>query len=325
MKRIFFYNLVSVIILFLTIETSISLFLPITKQGISPNLINENTIEPRFNFPNVEDQKVFGEIVFTDSNGFRIENKNFKKKNFETNRDIFFIGGSVTFGVGVKQKNTFSGLLNEDLKNYNVHNASVIGSDLKNNYYILKNKINKKKLELAIINFSLDDIANSDEISNEEIYHNKNLIEKLRQNKFITYINNFIRTHSKLYVLIKNLIFDAENRYYELAKKNYEDPKKISYLKNYLDKISSLNKEVDSKIIFISIPYSKQISNKNCETQQPEEKIIEFEMKIRNINFFNLKNYFCNNHKNFYLKFDPAHLNNLGHHKVYEYIKKEIL
>lgn len=325
MKKIFFYNFISVIILFLLIETTISLFLPITKQGISPNLINENTIEPKFNFPNVENEKVFGEIVFTDSNGYRIVNKNFKKKNFESNQDIFFIGGSVTFGMGVKQQNTFSGLLNEDLKNYNVHNASVVASDLKNNYYILKNKINKKNLELVIINFSLDDLANSDENSNDEIYYKKNLIEKLKQNKFISHINNFIRANSKLYVLAKNLIFDAENNYYDLAKKNFEDPKKINYLKKYLDKISYLNKELNRKVIFISIPYSKQVSKKNCETQQPEEKIIEYEMKLREINFFNLKNYFCNDHKNFYLKFDPAHLSDLGHHKVYEYIKKEIL
>lgn len=70
---------------------------------------------------------------------------------------------------------------------------------------------------------------------------------------------------------------------------------------------------------------SKQVDKKNCMIQLPEEKVIQTELKERNITFFNLKNYFCNDRDNLYLKFDPVHLNNLGHRKVYEYIKKEIL
>ena len=59
-------------------------------------------------------------------------------------KNIYFIGGSVTFGSGVEQKNTFSGILNKKFENYNIINSSVIGSNLINNLKIL-NQIEKKK------------------------------------------------------------------------------------------------------------------------------------------------------------------------------------
>lgn len=331
MKKIIFYNLISVIFFFLLLEISIGYIFPITKQGISSNVINENLIKPRFNFSNVNKGIVFGKEVYTDSNGFRITKEDFlNKKKTQLKETIYFIGGSVTFGMGVTQEKTFSGLLKEEANKYNIYNASVIGSDLANNYYILKNKISNKNLKNIIINFSLDDInvlTENKKINNLDLTNKKNskkFIQKLKEIKIISYLNDFIKVNSKIYVLLKNFIFDAEEYYYTLAAKNFEDPEKIKYLQEYLDKISTINNGLNNKIIFISIPYSKQIKNNNCYEKKNEEKIIENEMKLRNIKFYNLKNLFCDK-KNLYLKFDPAHLSDAGHLEVYKFIIKEIL
>ena len=70
----------------------------------------------------------------------------------------------VTFGKGVKQEDTFSGILNKEIEDYNIVNAGVVGSNLENNIEIIKTKINKKNLKSIFINYSLDDLANIDEI-----------------------------------------------------------------------------------------------------------------------------------------------------------------
>ena len=327
MKKILFYNSIIIMLLVIITEMTIGFFFPITKQGIDSKIINENLNKPKFNLPNIKNKKVFGEEVYTDKNGFRVsKDESFSEKDVGQKKEIYFVGGSVTFGNGVKQENTFSGLIAKNNKNYKIFNASVVGSDLENNYYIVEKKINKNNLKYIIINFSLDDIHNVNKINTSKKNKEKeSLINKLKKNKILSNINNFIRANSKLYVVFKNLIFNAEERYYLLAKKDFLVSEKLIYLKENLDKISELNRNINNKIIFISIPYSKQVDENNCLTEQFEEKIIQREMSLRNIKFYNLKNYFCKNHKNFYLKFDPAHLSILGHTEVYNYIQKEIL
>ena len=72
------------------------------------------------------------------------------------------MGGSVTFEK-VKQENTFTGILNKEIKDYNIINAGVVGSNLENNIEIIRTKLTKN-LKYIFINYSLDDLANIDTI-----------------------------------------------------------------------------------------------------------------------------------------------------------------
>ena len=114
-----------------------------------------------------------------------------------------FIGGSVTFGPGVIADKTFVELLNKN-SDYNIKNASVFGTNLENNTEIIKDK--KKNLEnikKIFINFPLDDII-SDKISlDTNTFQQNNNIESIKNNKYIVFINNFIRSKSATYVFIK--------------------------------------------------------------------------------------------------------------------------
>ena len=164
MKKIILINIISIVSIFLFIEFSIRILSNITVHGIAEGIIDES-IKPKFNFPNVPGYKVFGKKVFTDDKGFRIvENKLNTNKSL---KKIYFIGGSVTFGSGVKQEDTFSGLFGEKNKNLDVHNASVIGSNLSNNSDILKSKIKTSNLEKVYINLSLDDIVENQDLIQE--------------------------------------------------------------------------------------------------------------------------------------------------------------
>ena len=129
MKKVIIINLSIIFLIIMATETTLRIFLDITPQGISKGIIDENSSEPRFNYKKINKGKVFGQKVYTDEDGFRISKDHNNRVN-QNNRNIYFVGGSVTFGSGVKQSETFSGLLNRQLGEFNIYNASVTGSNL---------------------------------------------------------------------------------------------------------------------------------------------------------------------------------------------------
>ena len=331
MKKIFAINFVIVIFIITSFELSVKYLLNITTQGISENLIDKNSSRPRFNNKNVSNSKVFGKKVFTDKEGFRSENESLKTKKYKNkNPKIYFVGGSVPFGMGVEQSNSFSGILKRNNKKFIFHNASVIGSNLDNNYFILKNKVKKDNLSFVFVNFSFDDIT-SDEIinfaNNENTNKNKSFFKLVKNNFLIKKINALIRTKSYTYVLFKNYFFKAEERYYNDALEKYHNINNLNYMKNYLDKISKLNKEIDNKLIFLIIPYNNQLTEKNCSKNDIGELMIEKEIKERNFKYIKFKDEFCKekNRKRFYIKFDPSHLSKEGHRFIAKVIQKKYL
>ena len=161
MKKIILINSAIVISVIILLEISVKILFDVQVQGVSSNIINEDSVYPRFNNKNISNGKAFGKEVFTNNDGYRT-NKFLNKKNKNNIPEVYFIGGSVTFGMGVDQKDSFSGILNHDNSSLSIFNSSTIGSNLENNYYILKNKIKKNNLKNVFINFSLDDIAPKD-------------------------------------------------------------------------------------------------------------------------------------------------------------------
>ena len=82
----------------------------------------------------------FSKKVFTDSLGFRIPKKNFNYK--DKNSSVLIIGDSVSFGVGVKEQNTFVGLMRNEFKNLNFFNSSVSGYNFKDYSEVAKKNKN---------------------------------------------------------------------------------------------------------------------------------------------------------------------------------------
>jgi len=94
-----------------------------------------------------------------------------------------------------------------------------------------------------------------------------------------------------------------------------------------LNKIDELNNEVNSKIIFLIIPYSKQITKENCKKKDISETLIEKELKVRNFKYIKLKDQFCKkeNTEKFYISFDPSHLSEEGHEFIAKIIQEKYL
>ena len=297
MKKIFFVNISLLMIIFLLFEVSLRIFTNITPQGISRGIINQSS-NPIFNFPNINGKKVFGKKVFTDNKGFRVE-KNHEIKNKSDLKEIYFVGGSTTFGNGVLQKNTFSGILKRDLGPINVFNSSVIGSNLDNNLLIIQKKVETNNLKNIFINFSIDDLSGFEIIENNKNSNVKNdiqnnsLINKLKENIVLNYINKFFRSKSVTFVWLKGLFFKPEERYYKYAISQFNVEEKILYLDRTLAKYAKKNSILKDKIIFLIIPFSQQISNENCKKDDLAEKIVKNNFRKYKLKYIGFKKIFC--------------------------------
>lgn len=295
-----------------------------TVHGLDKGIINYED-KLIFNYPNINNKKAFGKKVYTDSNGFRIQKKMNQRKKDKNN--IYFVGGSVTFGKGVKQENTFTGILNKEFKNYNIINAGVVGSNLENNIEVIKTKVNKKNLNKIFINYSLDDLASIDKIIKfEDNSANKKdtLYEKLKNNKFAIYLNKLIRTKSTIYIMLKGYIFDTEKVFYQQALNFYKVDNNLKMLKKLIETLSKL--DPNNKIVFIMIPYSHQVNDENCNQDDLAEKEIVKTITNNNIRLIRFKESFCKdeNREKIFFKYDPAHLSNYGHKLVAKILKKRI-
>ena len=319
MRKIIFINLLVVSFIFIVLEFSLRFIFDLKPLGIEDGIINDNNQEIRFNYSNIEGKKIFGTKVFTDLNGFRVS-KNQTVKNENINK-IFFIGGSVTFGSGVKQESTFSGILNSSLSNYNIINASVMGSDLKNNYLILKKNIKKNNVKKIFINFSYDDIEEV-KIQNINFGSKKDnnkflLFERLKELKLLKEINNLLRSRSVIYVFIKGYIFDTREYYYQNALLSYQNKDNLINMDKSLNNIKQLQNK-NTEIIFIKIPYFSQVTNENCNSKDEGELKIINNLNKYDFSLIDFKPIFCSieNREKLFLRLDTSHLSEYGHEIV---------
>ena len=317
-KKIILINFVVLLILILIIELTLRVIFSYNVQGLSENLINKSL---NFNFhnSNLKNGKAFGVRIYTDKNGFRITKNH---EGFNKKQNILFVGGSVTFGAGVKAQNTYVEKLNK-FSRFNVMNASVFGSNLENNLIILDYFKEGKEFEKIFINFPLDDIlTNKVLISGRE--QNINLTNKIKSNNILNYINRFLRSKSATYVFLKSLAVNPKINNYLYDVNLYENEELIKQLDINL---SEINKIYDpKKIFFYAIPYAAQVMKTNCTKKDDPEIIIKKIFNKNNFEIFNLKEKMCaekNAHK-FFLKNDPVHLSKIGHEFVFKNLKNFI-
>ena len=321
MKKIVLINLIILILLIFLTEFTLRILLSYNVQGISENIPNKK-INYNFNQPNLNYGKAFGVKIYTDKYGFRIKKNHFIKKN---KKDILFVGGSVTFGPVITADKTFVELLNND-SNFNIRNASVFGTNLENNIEIIKNYVNLKEVDKIFINFPLDDI-----ISNKVDYkrdsvnqvNQREIVDSLKKNKVINYINTFVRSKSATYVFIKGIMANPQKNNYIHDLNLYKNKKLLDLLEVNLDLLSKVfSKE---KIFFYSIPYAAQVKN-GCGKSDGTEEILKEIFEKKGLEIFILKNNFCKTQKpiDYYFKNDPVHLSKTGHFAVYQSLKEFI-
>lgn len=325
MKKVILINFLLIFFIILFLENFLRVFKLVGLQGLDKNIIyQENNIS--LNKPN-KSFKVFGKKTFTGEYGFRVPISNFSYK--KDNNFYLILGDSVTFGVGVKEEDSFIGILRNKFKDLNILNTAIIGHNLRSYLYVLK-KNNKKfenKIDRVIIFLCLNDIVPYQGVILEEEIKNKNynIFEKYIKNKYLLKLNVFLREKSYTYILIKGIFTNPIERHFQYMSVLYEKKKNLSDIQKYINKIKIFSEKNNLNLEFVLLPYTYQVQN-NCNpnTLKPQNEIIRI---FNNLNL-KLNDYtqdFCKIGKknDLFLPYDPVHLSIYGHKYVSDLLVKD--
>lgn len=289
-------------------------------MGIDSKIFLEEPNKKTYSLKKNTQGMVYGEMIYTDKNGFRVPYKNYKYLNNESS--IFFIGDSTTFGNGIKEEDTFIGKLRLKNKNISFYNSSVIGhqiSDHRKRIKLISKFPNIKKVYYV---FTLNDVFNIDQISKKENikFENKSIFQYLKSIKLFYEINNYLRNKSYAYMYIKGVASDPSKRYFGFLKNYYKEKKVYKNEIDYFIDLKNITKKNNIELSIIILPYEFQTRVGNCNTKnlEPQSKIIDV-LKKMSIKYFDLTKSFCKMQKpkKLFYKFDPMHLSNQGHNFVF--------
>lgn len=319
--RLVFFNFIAIIIFFILLEFFLRFFNIITLQGYEKNtFFNEGQIY--YHLPSTI-KLVMGKKSKTDTNGFRIP---LEKFDYDKNlKSILILGDSVSFGVGIEEKNTFVGILRKKI-NYNFYNSSVSGHRIENYPFLVK-KYHKQFSEVKdfIIFLCLNDIVAKDGILRKESIrinaNDKNFLNK----KLFMEINFYLREKLAVFNLAKALGTQNVKRHYDYIIPFYENNLMLQDFEKNVINIIDYSKRNEIKVKFVLLPYKQQIK-KNClpEMMKPQKQINSLFQRL-NYQLFDFSQEFCNKNDNskLFLNFDPMHLSKDGHKFVSELILKE--
>ncbi len=331
MKKIIFVNITAISALLIFFEILIRSLNLVSLQGFDKGFfLSENSIV--LNKPNSSNLKVAGKIVKTDENGFRIPTKGYVfKKDIKS---TLILGDSVSFGFGVREKDSFVGILRNQA-NSNLVNSSVIGHNLESYIYILKKHVknSSKDFNKAIIFLCLNDIhlkqgvASEGELDKNMSHQDDSFFINLLRNKTFGKINIFLREKSALFVFLKSLGTNSVKRHYEYMRQSYEHKSLLINYSEHIEKIKNFSESNNIKINFVLLPYSYQIIN-DCKKNyiKPQLKIKKMFQKL-NLKLHDFTGDFCSKSesKNFFLGHDPVHLSITGHKFVSSLLLKNKL
>jgi lysophospholipase L1-like esterase len=317
-KKIIFINFFTILIIILSLEIIIRFLNIVGLQGYEKEAFYfENGII--FSKPN-NTFKVFGKKSKTDKNGFRIPLNNFSYKNEK--KSILILGDSVTFGVGVKEKNTFIGILRNNLQDNNLYNTAIFGHNIESYSYILKKNHKKFKNEIneVVIFLCLNDLVpyQGAVFKKEEKNEINNFQKNIVKNTFAVKLNVFFRERSSLFVLLKGFLTNPIERHYNYMKILYDNEKNLMGFEKFVNEIDGFMNKNNLKYRYVLLPYAHQVRN-NCKKNllKPQEIIKEI-LNKKNLNLIDYTSEFCKipNNNDLFLKYDPVHLSNYGHRFV---------
>ena len=237
-------------------------------------------------------KKAFPSVdIFTDEYGLRVS-KNLKRNNNLEN--IFILGDSFTFGVGLDYKKTYVGLIESRMKDYNFYNFAVPSYSPSVYPYKLK-KISKLRIlpKKIIMFLDLTDVHDEaarwfvDKDFGKPYLSNNEIFEKNKKEK-----NNFKKKNFKISVQLASLInfnlrslrskirntlknkekdsvlmntFQGEFTYTDLSKLNRQFWKEetfsigIENIKKNINLISKFAKEYDSEFYLVLYPWAETL------------------------------------------------------------------
>jgi len=293
------YLLATSLLVLIAMEFAVrALFPGINYQGVQQSLFVERKFNQTMGLKSNSTGEIFGIDINTDEHGFR---KMIHPDNYD--KSWLLLGDSVTFGVGIATELTFPQLIQNEFARTKIWNTATVGYstlDYLNVVDVMLRKHNDiKKVVLA---FCLNDVY-----GNLSLNPTKTSVKEK--------LFSFLRSNSKLYLLIKKSFFDRSKTHalYDLGL--YKDGN--SDIRKHLNAITSIKSQLDESnidFLVVILPYEYQL--RVGELKAPQDLLSDFFAK-HNIESIDLYEEFTELDSGaLFLYGDPMHLSPLGHKVV---------
>jgi hypothetical protein len=286
------------------------------------------------NAPNVEAIS-FGAVVYTDEYGFRVP-KGGVPGDGTKSEAILVLGDSVGFGPAVDEPQTFAGLLRARFPSMRIYNSSVIGystSDYRNvveMFLPLHTEVSAVVLVYCLNDVSTRSAQNIDRHlkRQKEQPPEPDLTERLRSFRFLSDANEFLRSRSKLYLLLKHRLLDTQERMWKATLPLYGQSRAADLEQSARD-IAAIAAFLDPRgipFLVVLAPFEYQLrSPDDPDSDIPQQKIGDLLSRM-GVGYVDARAYFDGRISSgeYFLGYDPMHFSSAGHRVVADLITENL-
>ena len=293
------YLLATSLLVLIAMEFAVrALFPHINYQGVQQSLFVEGKFNQTMGLASNSSGEIFGKDIRTDEHGFR---QMVQPDNYENS--WLLLGDSVTFGVGIDTKLIFPQLIQNEFQRIKIWNTAIVGYSTLDYLNVVDVMLRKHNdIKKVVLSFCLNDVYG-------------NLSLNPTKNSMKEKLFSFLRSNSKLYLLIKKSFFDRSKAHalYDLGL--YKDGN--SDIDKHLSALTSIKSQLDESgidFLVVILPYEYQL--RVGELKAPQDLLSSFFAK-HNIESIDLYGEFTElNSEAYFLYGDPMHLSPLGHKVV---------
>jgi hypothetical protein len=317
-------------------ELLVRIFSDIDLLGNSRNLfVAEAYGSSMGNTPNVEAIS-FDQVVYTDEHGFRVP-KGGTPEDADKREALLILGDSIGFGPAIEERDTFAGLLRARFPRTRIYNSSVIGYATPDYKNVVKAFLPlHKEVTTIVLAFSLNDISSSSAQNidryltnaNDEIIPERRLTETLRSVRWLSDANDFLRSRSKLYLLLRHHLLGTQMRDWKAVSSVYVNDSAGAVERSMEDiaEIARMSKERGIRFIAVLCPFEYQLRKpEDPETQVPQRRVGELLAKA-GVETIDPRPYFDASvpSTDYFLAYDEAHMSALGNRVIADVITEAL-
>jgi lysophospholipase L1-like esterase len=282
------------------------------------------------NAPNVEAVS-FGALVYTDEYGFRVP-KGGVPGDEDRHDAILLLSDSVGFGPGVDEPESFAGLLRARLPERRIYNASVIGYSTPDYRNVVEAFVPAHdEVTGVVLVYCLNDVSaqSAQDIdrylkAKKEKAPERDIRETLRSFALLSGANEFLRSRSKLYLLLKHRLFATQLRSWKATLSLYgeERASDVERAASDIGEIAAFLEARDTPFLVVLSPFEYQLRKpEDPETQIPQRQLGDL-LARKGVESVDARPFFDARvpSADYFLAYDPMHLSAEGHRVVADII-----
>jgi lysophospholipase L1-like esterase len=267
---------------------------------------------------------VWGKPFHTDEIGGRLN-----PRRSSGHPKLLIMGDSVTEGVGVDDLNTFATLLSFAFPDsyrdpqtgvsllLETENISLIGWSVTDYHTVLKEVLLNGKdstIKKVYLFYCLNDIYGKTATSELPVMANKGVLST---------INALLQDRYATYKLLKLLVYQHSDRYYQYDKALYKDEKRVTAAIDELVQIDRLCRDQNLEFSVFLLPYRSQVERPKDNLPQ---QTMAYHLGMNRIKWHDLLPLMAKegNAGDMYLFADEIHLSEKGHQTVAKAVKSLI-